>query len=124
VRITIENPLLRTAYPAEEGTFLNAAIDTGHQGFLAIPAAIYGKLELDKIKGENRRVVLADGSVSKSRGAYATLRIPHLSMKMDGFIETFRGLDEVMVGVEALVQLKLILDFCVRKAKLEKCLVR
>ena len=42
-------------------------------------------------------------------------------MKIDGFVETFAGLDEILLGTEALLETKIVLDYCAKRVKLEKC---
>ena len=106
-------------YPGEGSA--NAIIDTGYEGFLSVPDSIFVVLGLNKLKGEKRRIALADGSLTNTRGCYSTVRIPHLSMSIDGFIETFAGSNEIVVGVEALLETKVLLDYCIRKVKVEKC---
>lgn len=100
---------------------MNAVIDSGYEGFVSVPDSIFQELGLNMLEGETRRMALANGTLSNTRGSYATLRIPHLSMKMDGFIETFHGLDEIIIGVEALAEMKVILDYCTRRIRMEKC---
>ena len=100
---------------------MNAVIDTGYEGFASVPNSIFQELGLDMLEGESRRMALPNGALSTTRGSYATLRIPHLSMKIDGFVETFQGLDEIILGVEALVEMKVTLDYCTRRVRMEKC---
>ncbi len=119
VQIVIENPLLRSVYPSN-GT-VSAIIDSGYQGFLSVPTGIFWELSLNKLSNEKRSILLADGSSSRSRGCYATIRIPHIEMKIDGFVETFKGLDEILIGIEALIQTRLVLDYCTRKVRIDKC---
>lgn len=119
VQVVIENPLLRRAYPSAGA--VTAIIDSGYQGFLCVPKQVFLQLGLNKLSNESREISLADGSFSRSKGCYATLVYPHLAMKIDGFVETFRGLDEVLVGVEALVQTRVVLDYCSGKVRIDKC---
>lgn len=86
-----------------------------------MPSSIFQELDLNKLGGEKRKIALANGTLSTTQGSYATLRIPHLSLKMDGFVETFLGLDEIVIGVEALAKMKVLLDYCSRRIRIEKC---
>ncbi len=120
MQVAIENSFLRKMYPNDG--LVNAIIDTGYQGFLSVPNSVFQQLGLDKLSGEKRRIALADGTLSSTKGCYATLRIPHVSMKIDGFIETFPGLDEILLGVEALTQSRVLLDYCIRRVRMERCI--
>lgn len=111
---------MRKVYPFDGS--VNAIIDTGYQGFLSVPASVFDNLLLNKLVTEERRVSLADGTFSKARGCYASVLIPHLSMKIDGFVETFTGLDEILLGVEALVDTRLVLDYCMKRVRIGKCI--
>jgi clan AA aspartic protease len=118
-RIILENPFSEKRYPGDGSVAV--IIDTGYEGFLSVPDSIFHELELDRLEGEKRRIALADGTLSNAKGCFATFRIPHLSAKFDGFVETFPGLDEIILGVEALSKMKVLLDYCTRKVRIEKC---
>lgn len=118
----IENPLLRKAYPY--GGTVNALIDSGYQGFLSVPDFIFQDLELHRLSISKRRISLADGNLSNTMGCYASIRIPHLSMKINGFVETFKGLDEIILGVEALAETRVLLDYCGKRVRMERFKVR
>lgn len=119
MEVVIENPLLRTAYPSDGS--VNAIIDSGYQGFVSIPISIFRELGLNRLSNEARRISLANGSYSKSNGCYASIVIPHLEMKLDGFVETFKGLDEILIGVEAICQTRVVLDYCSKKVRMDRC---
>ena len=121
MKIALENPLLRKRYPAEEGSTIASVIDTGYEGFLSVPNSVFRELSLNQLYVEKRKIAFPDGTLSETRGYYATLRIPDISFKMDGFVETFPGLDEVILGAEALSEMRVILDYCARMVKVEKC---
>jgi len=40
---------------------------------------------------------------------------------VDGFVETMAGMDEIIVGVEALSKTRVLLDYCAKRVSLEKC---
>lgn len=119
VQIVLENVFLRKVYPYEGS--VSAVIDTGYEGFVCVPGSVFEELELNLIGGERRKMALANGTFSNAKGSPATVRIPHLAMKLDGFVETFAGLDEIIVGVEALSGMRLTLDYCTRRLRMEKC---
>lgn len=115
----MENPFFRTLYPPDGSVV--AAIDSGYEGFLAAPMNVFEQLRLDELQQSSRTVALANGEVLTSKGTYATLTFPHLSVKLDGFVETYRGLDEIILGVEALSHFEATLDYCTRRVSLRTC---
>jgi len=119
LRIVIENPLLGKSYPATGE--LVAVVDTGYEGFLAVPREVFTSLSLDELQQEKRTLILANGTALSSEGAYCTLRVPAVPLKADGLVETYEGLKEVLLGVEALSSSKVLLDYCSRRIKVERC---
>ena len=104
-------------YPPDESAV--AVIDTGHEGFLSIPHEIFEKLALEELRIETRTLSLADGSRLTAEGAYATLRLRHL-LKTDGFVETHRGADEIILGSGTLSRFRVLLDYCSKRILLER----
>jgi clan AA aspartic protease len=119
VRVVLGNPFSRTRYPSEETAL--AVIDTGYEGFLAVPVDVFEQLQLNVLQHQTRDLVLGNGAIITSNGAYATLEIPHLPIRLDGFIETYDGLEEIILGVEALSRFKVTLDYCSKKINLRIC---
>jgi clan AA aspartic protease len=119
VQIILENPFSGTSYPPDGSVV--ATIDSGYEGFLTIPMNLYKQLRLDELQQTSRTLVLANGEALTSDGAYATLRLPHLRAKLDGFVETYQGLDEIILGVEALSHFNATLDYCSRRVSLHAC---
>jgi clan AA aspartic protease len=119
VQVVLENAFSGVTYPPEGS--LVATVDSGYEGFLAIPMEIYEQLRLKELQQTSRTLVLADGQILTSNGTYATLRIPHISTKLDGFTETYRGLDEIILGVQALSNFNIVLDYCSGNVSLRTC---
>jgi len=119
VRIVLENPFCRMLYPPDGSVV--ATIDSGYEGFLTIPMNVFEELRLDELQQSSRTLVLANGEILTSKGTYATLRLPHLSAKLDGFVETYRGLDEIILGVQALSHFNVTFDYCSRTVSLRTC---
>ncbi|HKW05539.1 MAG TPA: clan AA aspartic protease [Nitrososphaerales archaeon] len=119
VQIKLDNPLLEASFPSEGS--VSAVIDTGYEGFVLVPRSVFHTLGLNKLRSESRRLTMANGSPSKTQGAYAVLRIPHISLRIDGFVETLAGLEEILVGVEALSKMRVLLDYCAKRVSMEKC---
>jgi clan AA aspartic protease len=119
VRVVIGNPFSGTRYPSEKSVV--AVIDSGYEGFLAVPTDVFKHLRLDELQQQRRTLVLANGDIVTSNGAYATLEMPHLPVKLNGFLETYRGLEEIILGVQALSRFKSTLDYCSKKVTLQPC---
>jgi clan AA aspartic protease len=119
MRVVLRNPILGRRYP-EDGQVL-AVIDTGYEGFLALPRDIFESLLFNQLQLERRRLLLANGANLVSEGAYGSLSAPDLALNVDGFIETYEGLGEVLLGVETLERSKVLLDYCTRRVKVEAC---
>ncbi len=119
VAVRLENTVLGRAYPTEEAVF--AVIDSGYEGFVAVPRKIFRAVGLNELQLETRTLVLANGHPLTSEGAYATLRIPEISFRADGFVESYEGLDEILLGSQALRNFKIYLDYCSKRVRLQKC---
>jgi clan AA aspartic protease len=98
-----------------------AVVDTGYEGFVAIPADIFASLSLNELQLEKRRLVLANGGVLSAEGAYGAFEAPDIGLRSDGFIETYDGIQEVLLGVEALSRAKVLLHYCDRRMTVEPC---
>src|SRR5712691_2644858 len=110
MRVVVRNPLLDKRYPVE-GQIL-AVIDTGYEGFIALPRDVFVSLSFSELQPEKRRLILANGTVLSTEGAYGAFRVPDLPLDADGFVETYEGLGEVLLGVEALSRARVLLDYC------------
>ena len=119
VRIVLENPFSKMFYPPNGSVV--ATIDSGYEGFLTTPMSVFEQVRLDELQQISRTLVLANGEILTSKGTYATLRLPHLSVELDGFVETYRGLDEIILGVQALSHFNATLDYCSRRVSLRTC---
>jgi len=115
VRVRFINYLSGVKYPPE-GT-VGAVVDTGYQGFAAVPLEIFRALKLGR--DEVRRLVLADGRVISSQGGYATLAVG--DYEVDGLVETYEGLSEVLIGSDALRRARLSVNYCLGAVTVERC---
>ena len=98
-----------------------AVVDTGYEGFIALPADVFASLSLNELQLEKRRLVLANGDVLSAEGAYGTFEAPEIGLRSEGFIETYEGLQEVILGVEALSRATVLLDYCDRRMSVDPC---
>ncbi|MCS7137948.1 MAG: clan AA aspartic protease [Candidatus Caldarchaeum sp.] len=106
-------------YPSEGHVV--GVLDTGYEGFAAVPEDVFRSLGLDQLRLHSRKVLLANGALLPSRGAYATLKIRGMERQIDGFVETYPGLGEILVGSEALTSFKIVLNYCMKSVSLEPC---
>lgn len=98
-----------------------AVVDTGYEGFIALPGDVFASLSLNELQPERRRLVLANGSILSAEGAYGAFEAPDIGLHSDGVIETYEGIEEVILGVEALSRAKVLLDYCDRRMTVESC---
>ena len=115
LELVIENPFTRTLYPTD-GTALGV-IDTGFEGFLLIPWEIFTSLGFNELTLDERELVMADSHKVKSQGTYGKAILPSLGLSFEGFIETIKGVDEIVVGTELLENLSLTVDHCTRRVE-------
>ena len=115
--VKVRNPLLGRTYP-KEGE-VAAVIDTGYEGFLALPFDVFEPLGLSELKLEERLVLLPGGRTVKAKGAYVAVDVGGLTVY--GFAETFDGLDELILGQEFLANFKLVVNYCSASVSLTPC---
>ncbi len=113
--VRLVNPLLGVFYP--EVGWLEAIVDTGYEGFVSVPRSVFEALRLRV--DEERHLVLADGRVVRSVGGYGSLVSG--DYEVDGLIETYEGLGEVLIGVDALRLARLEVDFCLGVVSVKRC---
>jgi clan AA aspartic protease len=117
--VDLRNPFSGATYPLAGDVV--AVIDSGYEGFSAVPSDIFKLLMLDELKLQKRSLILANGTTLSSKGTYAILNIPYLRVKLNGFVETYDGLEEIIIGVQALSRFKSTFDYCSKRVKLEPC---
>ncbi|RLE99635.1 MAG: clan AA aspartic protease [Thermoprotei archaeon] len=117
VWIRVRNPLLGRAYPGEGEAM--AVIDTGYEGFLALPRDAFESLGLGELRLEERLLLLPGGRAVKARGVYVSVDVGGATVY--GFAETFEGLDELVLGQEFLANFKLVVDYCSASVALIPC---
>lgn len=117
--VRLKNVLLDVSYPADGS--IEAVVDTGYEGFLAVPDSVFGKLSLGELKTRSRTVEVADGRRVRSRIGYATVELLGMRQEVDGPVETFEGLKEVLVGAKLLSSFRVTLDYCLRAVSLDRC---
>jgi clan AA aspartic protease len=111
--------MLKLEYPSEGS--VEAVIDTGYGGFMAVPHPIFEVLSLSKLMTQSRTVELADGRRVRSKLAYGTVELLGTKHEVDGPLETIDGLQEVLVGTRLLSDFRVTLDYCLRAVSFNAC---
>jgi len=107
IYIAIENPLLGKRYPSHG--LVQAIIDTAYEGFLAVPDSVFTELGLHELVARRFSLIMPTGAAIEAFAAYATIRVGNRAV--DGLVETFYGLDEIVAGAELLSKLRVIIDY-------------
>ncbi len=119
VEIVLENPFTFRKYPSNGAIF--AILDTGFEGFALIPEDVFRDLEFHQLSLHQRDLILPDGSKVQSSGVYGKVTVPELGISRDGFIETAKGIDEVVLGVSFAKGMRIVLDYCLSRLSVELC---
>lgn len=119
VRIRLRNLPLKAAYPSDGS--VEAVVDTGYEGFVAVPPEVFAALHLDEMLVRQRTVEVADGRKVRSRVAYATVEVAGVDREIDGAVETMDGLTEILIGARLLSEFRLTLDYCLRVVSVDLC---
>jgi clan AA aspartic protease len=117
--IVLENYFARRRYPAEGRTL--AVVDTGYEGFVAVPQRVFESLSLGGPNSTRRRVRTADGRIVTSKSSLSTVHLPDQGTSLDGPVETLAGLDEILVGTSLLSRFRVTLDYCLGGASIQRC---
>jgi len=118
-RLRLRNIPLKTEYPSNGS--IEAIVDTGYEGFLAVPSSIFRAVRLDEIVTRQAVVEVADGRRLQSEVAYGTVELDGVKGEFDGPVETLAGLGEVLVGVRLLSEFRFTLDYCTRAVSVKSC---
>jgi len=118
-RLRLRNIPLKTEYPSNGS--VEAIVDTGYEGFLAVPSSIFRAVRLDEIVTRQAMVEVADGRRLQSEVAYGTVELDGVKGEFDGPVETLAGLGEVLVGVRLLSEFRFTLDYCTRAVSVNPC---
>jgi len=118
-RLRLRNIPLKTEYPSNGS--VEAIVDTGYEGFLAVPSSIFCAVRLDEMVTRQAVVEVADGRRLQSEVAYGTVELDGVKGEFDGPVETLAGLGEVLVGVRLLSEFRFTLDYCTRAVSVNPC---
>jgi len=88
-------------------------IDTGYEGFLLLSEEDYGRLGLSLAELPRRYWPEAEtvtGEVFRLRRALAIVQVPKARIELEGYVDTFRGNIENLIGLTLLENLSLLLE--------------
>ena len=117
VPIRIKNPFSGAVFPAAGEA--EAVVDTGYSGFLLVPASVFEDLQIPKSKAGTG--IVGDGRRVRLDGGFATLELTAQGTTLDGFVQTMKGTNEILLGMEGLRESYFGFDGCARRAILERC---
>lgn len=119
VRIVIVNRFSDAVYP--RGSTMAAVLDTGYEGFLAVPEDVYLSLGFGEGVSSTREGVLADGKEVEIRSALASAEVHGTGTRCQGPVDTWHGLNEVLAGTQFLRWFNASLDYCSGVLRLVPC---
>ncbi|MDG6964797.1 MAG: clan AA aspartic protease [Nitrososphaerota archaeon] len=119
LEVAVENVIGGRRYPIAGESL--ATVDTGYAGFMGMPSDAFEELGFRELELDKRALVFANGERTESEGSYARLRIKESGDSVYGFVETWRGLDEVVMGTDALSSFKLEVDYCLGLVSIQRC---
>jgi predicted aspartyl protease len=117
--IKVVNTLLGVIYP-EKGD-LEATLDTGYEGFLLIPYALFERLKFNELKPIKRVLLTADHRRIETIGAYGTIIYSTVNHSNDGLIETNPTIEEILVGIKGINGLLTAINTCRKLTWITKC---
>ena len=119
LRVVLENPLLGERYPREGDVLV--LVDTGYEGFMAVPEDVFKALRLGELVTEEGEIVLPNKQVVATRATYAAVKVVEAGVVVEGLFETFEELDELVAGQELLSSLRLVIDYCRGRVEVAAC---
>ncbi|MDG6910201.1 MAG: clan AA aspartic protease [Nitrososphaerota archaeon] len=119
MRLSIRNRFTGTVYPRSGQ--VEAVVDTGYDGFLLVPEALYAEAGFGEGVSATRDVYVADGRKVTMRSTVAAVEVHGIQRLYDGFIETGPGIGEVLAGARLLNRFRVTLDYCSGTAQLAPC---
>jgi clan AA aspartic protease len=118
LHLSLKNLFSGLTYP-EKGS-ATGVMDTGYEGFLALPERAFKELELDRL-ATARTGMTADGRPIDMSSSVGSVKLEAVDGTYDGLVDTWPGIDEILVGTRLLQRLKVTLDYCSGFLRLEPC---
>ena len=107
----------------ERTASVTAVIDTGYSGFVLLSERLFNRLGFDELMNENTSGRLADGSLLRMRSTYGTLRISDLELDLHGVVETCKGAETTLLGMDGIQGLALTIDSCAQESSARMCVL-
>ena len=113
IKHPVMGPLIKgpiKTLPLTESLF---RIDTGYGGFLLLSEERYRGMGFHLSELPRRYWPEAEtvtGEIFRLRRALTVIEIPQIDVKLEGYVDTFQGNMEDLIGLELINNLKLILD--------------
>jgi len=82
LRVVLENPLLGERYPREGDVLV--LVDTGYEGFMAVPEDVFKALRLGELVTEEGEIVLPNKQVVATRATYAAVEVVEAGVVVEG----------------------------------------
>ena len=119
VRLLVRNPFSGSSYPGKG--FAPAVVDTGYDGFLAVPEDVFRHLGLDASPNSERPVFTADGRLVTLRSAPSAVEVQDQNGEFEGMVETGTGVEEILAGARFLSSFRVTLNYCAGVLKMQPC---
>lgn len=119
MEIVLENPFAPKRFPAEGGVL--AVFDTGYEGFALVPEDIFRELRLHEMELHVRELILPNGSMASSSGTFGKVILLDPDISCDGFIETTKDVDEIVLGTDFAKRFKFTIDYCLKRFEVNRC---
>lgn len=119
LRLKLEDSLLGRRCP-EDG-YMEGAVDTGYQSFIAVPQGVFGSLSMAELRTADRVAGLAYGTEVESRVGCGTATVEGTGVELDGPVETMPGLAEAPVGTRLVSRFSLDSDYRLRRTSIAFC---
>jgi len=105
----------------ERSASVTAIVDTGYSGLILLSEELFNRLGFDELTDKSTSGRLADGSLVLMRSGYGTLRISDLERDLDGLVETCKGAETILLGMDGIQGLALTIDSCAQESSARTC---
>ncbi len=117
--LTVKNEFLGLSFPSSGAAA--GVVDTGFDGFLAVPGFAFSELGMDQMQSTTTDGVTADGRRIELRSCMGCVTLLGTRKTHDGPVVTGPGIREILVGTGLLRTLRLKLDYCTGTFGVEEC---
>ena len=110
-----------TSGPEERSASVVAVVDTGYSGFILVTERLFDRLGFGEQLTQETSGRLADGSVIRLRSGFGTIKISDPEVELHGRVETCKGIEGVLLGIEGIQGLALTIDSCSQESFARVC---